>query len=93
MENYAHIGSYLCTQVERLLDVCNIAQDERINPAFWKPEDGKCKVDFYVYDCDVDLNKELWGLLALTASNIQTETAYKMKEEKAFIKYTVTYAI
>jgi hypothetical protein len=93
MEKYANIGSLLCTQVERLLDVCNIAQEDRINPAFWMPQDGQCKVDFYVYDCDVDLNKELWGLLALTAINIQTETAYKMKEERAFIKYTVTYAI
>lgn len=93
MKTYANIGSLLCTQVERLLDVCNIAQDERIDPAFWMPQNGKCKVDFYVYDCDVDLNAKLWGLLALTASKIETETAYKKKDERAFIKYTVTYAI
>lgn len=85
-------GAHLCGQMDRLMDVCNILEEDR-DEAVFSLYDDHVYVDFRCYDLDFDTVQKLWGLIALTCSEIQTDTVKGTNKYRGFIEFSLKFPI
>ena len=85
-------GARLCGQMERLMDVCDIHEEDRQEAVFCLDDDF-IYVDFKCYDLDFNRVQQLWGLIALICAEIQTDTVKGTNKYRGFIEFNLKFPI
>lgn len=75
-----------------LMDVCNILEEDR-EEAVYCLDDDSIYVDFKCYDLDFERLQQLWGLIALICSEIQTNTVKGTNKYRGFIEFGLKFPI